>query len=510
LSLTSALSSDYMAAIAEVEARYPVGDWRAVGTELWPMLRVRWFFDEFAAAHAELRGVPPAVHSSLLRKLSGRISGRLGPYLDLWRDSWQYRAGRDRGPPRRDLVMLSDGVSFARVGTDWLERFCDPIIARASRRGLTSLLLTPMYGVRRPRASPAKFVQPGIDLATALGVSIGKVGSAQVELPKHADVLASLQRRGFGVASLERGTIARDAARLRAVTSYYRRLLSRVRPKLAFIVSFYSLEGFAFVRACHQLRICVIELQHGAQGDLHPAYAAWPRPASGKFDLMPDIFWVWSASEASVINAWARGTEHRALAAGNPWMDVWREDSRWPVADARAAAAALRKRFAGRPVALITLQYGLAPSAQLEPMAKLVSVASGDVVFWVRLHPMMLNERETVRNSLGDSPLFVLDESTDLPLHALLPFVDVHVTHSSSTIIEAAQYGVRSLITSAYGAELYCEFTDSGMAEIELGDADRLRETVLRLAMRRASSPGGAGGCDIDKALDELLTGAQT
>jgi hypothetical protein len=509
LSIASPMSSAYMEAIADVEARFPVDRWRAMGTELWPMLRVRWMFDDFAAAHAALRGEPPAVRSSLLRTLSGRISGRVGAYLDLWRDTWQYRAGRDRGPTRRDLLMLSDGVSFARLGVEWLERFCDPIIARASRRGLSSLLLMPLYGVRRPRATPARFVQPGIDVATALGISFARVDDAQIELPEHAAVIESLRRRGFRVASLERSAIARDATRLQAVTSYYRRLLSRVRPKLAFIVSYYSLDGFAFVRACHQLQIRVVELQHGAQGDLHPAYAAWPRPASGKFDLLPDVFWVWSTSEADVINTWARGTRHRALAAGNPWLDVWRAESPWPVAHARAAAAALKERVAGRSVALITLQFGLAPSAQLEPMAKLVSSAGSDLVFWVRLHPMMLSEREAVRKLLGDSRRFVLDESSDLPMHALLPFVDVHVTHSSSSIIEAAQYGITSVITSAYGAELYREFTDSGMAVVDVGDVGPLRETVLRSAKRRAPPLDGAMGGDIDRALDELLLETQ-
>jgi hypothetical protein len=510
MSSAGVLSSDYMTAMADVEANFPVDRWRAAGTELWPMLRVRWFFEEFAAAHAALRGVPPAARSSLLRSLPGRIGSRVSAYADLWRDSWQYRSGRDRGPPTRDLLLLSDGVSYARLGSDWLERFCDPIIARASQRGLTSLLLMPLYEVRRPRVTPARYVQPGIDVASALGMALARVDAAQVDLPEHDAVLGVLRGRGFGVASLERGAIARDAARLQAVTSYYRRVLSRVRPKLAFIVSYYSLEGFAFVRACHQLRIRVVELQHGAQGDLHPAYAAWPKPASGKFDVLPDVFWVWSASDAKVIHAWASGTRHRALAAGNPWLDVWRAESPWPVAEARAAAAALRERAAGRPIALITLQFGLAPAAQVEPMAKLVAAAAGKVVFWVRLHPMMLGEREAVRAAFGDAGRFVLDECTDLPLHAVLPFVDVNVTHSSSSIIEAAQCGVRSVITSAYGAELYDEFTDSGMAEVELGDVDALRELVLRLAAQRAASRDGAAGCDIDKALDELLTGLQT
>ena len=129
-------------------------------------------------------------------------------------------------------------------------------------------------------------------------------------------------------------------------------------------------------------------------------------------------------------------------------------------------------------------------------------------MFWVRLHPMMLNEREAVRAALGDAARFVLDEPTDLPLHALFPLVEVHLTHSSSTVIEAAQSGIRSVISSAWGAELYSEYTRSGFAEVADGDADQVLDALLRLT-RRAHSQVSVG-CDIDEALDQLLPGLCT
>ncbi len=501
------LSSDYMAALADVESRFPVAEWRAGGVALWPMLRVRWVFDEIASNAAASDG---QVHASTAKRIYRRLREMIRAYVPLAGDALVYREGRDRGPAERDLLFLSDGLTFARLGEQWLERLCDPIIARAARQGLRSALWTPLYGVRRPRVTPSRFVQLRVDLASIMAISWGRFRPAEVELPQHDRVLALLVQRGFGVASLERSKIIRDAARLRAITQFYRRELARVRPRLAFIVSYYSLEGFGFVLACHEQNIRVVELQHGVQGDLHPAYGAWPPPLGGKHELLPDVFWVWSDWESKVIERWALGTRHRAFAAGNPWLDVWRDDTIWPgVAATKRAALDLKARAAGRPVVLVTLQYGLPATVQFEPLARLIQSEGQVFQFWVRLHPMMLSERDKVRGLLGTGDHLNLDEPTDLSLHALLPHADVHLTHSSSTVIEAAQFGVRSVITSNWGAELYCALIDAGWAVVETGESAAVRATCERLIAAREHAVA-APTIEIDAALKELLHGART
>src|SRR5690242_17179379 len=45
-------SSDLMAALAELERRFAVGDWRVAGIAIWPLLRLRWFFAEWSRHYA--------------------------------------------------------------------------------------------------------------------------------------------------------------------------------------------------------------------------------------------------------------------------------------------------------------------------------------------------------------------------------------------------------------------------------------------------------------------------
>jgi hypothetical protein len=77
----------------------------------------------------------------------------------------------------------------------------------------------------------------------------------------------------------------------------------------------------------------------------------------------------------------------------------------------------------------------------------------------------MLAERERIRDifSVLGKPVN-LDAASDMPLYALLPHMDRHVTHSSSVVLEAEAYDVPSIIFSQYGMELFPDQINSGMA----------------------------------------------
>src|SRR5678815_330227 len=340
-STATRLSSDFMSALAEIEAGYPVLDWRVGNIPVWPLLRVRWMFAEWVRSEDRAQN---AIWNASRTSAMGRLRAMLAGALASAGDALMYPRGRDLGPAKRYLVFLSDGISFSSIGGKWVERFCDPLIASAERLGLRSALWTPTHVMRRPRRTATTRVQGGIDRATLAALALGSYRERDARLPRHDEVLRALEARGLGTQSLSLNRIMSDANRLRSIANFYRRRLARVRPRMAFIVSFYGLEGFAFVLACRESGVRVVELQHGIQGENHPAYAAWPVPSDGVHSLLPDRFWVWSSWEAGVINSWARGTRHSAVAAGHPWLDVWRKDSAWVgVAEATDAARFLKQ-----------------------------------------------------------------------------------------------------------------------------------------------------------------------
>ncbi|MBS0366249.1 MAG: hypothetical protein JSR67_10555 [Proteobacteria bacterium] len=472
-------SSDLMRALAEVESRFPTHEWRVAGVAVWPLVRLRWFFREWAAGYAS-SAQQEASATGAARYAKQALAGAAAAAKARWRDPRAIDWGRDR----RDLVYLSDGLSFTKLGGRWVERFCDPLIAAAKRAGLSSSLWTPLHLYHVPRYTPSRLLQCGIDRASMAGALHARRAAADsASLPAQNEVVNWMAAAGFGVESLRAAQIISDGWRVRMVANLHRRRLRRLRPRMAFIVSFYSVEGMAFVLACRECGIPVMDIQHGVQGEMHPAYAAWPRPRGDRHELLPDRFWVWSDWEADVIGSWSGGTGHSPFVGGNPWSDLWRSDSRWQgVTEAMARARALKDKAGRRSVVLITLQYGLSASEQLEGVAGLLRSRGEKMAFWVRLHPAMLERREEIRSYLGSAGPCELDECSDLPLQALLPHVDVHVTHSSSTVIDAAQFGVPSVITTIYGAEVHGRILSTGFVQVETGGTPELEATLIRLA----------------------------
>lgn len=499
------LTSDIVDVIASVETNFPVIDWKGLGVPIWPLLRVRLARTEWARHYVE-----PATSGGAKRSLS-RAQKLLSASFEVWMSSKKDKQGSDRGPSRRDILFLSDGVSFAQIGGKWVERFCDPILSCGQELGLTSAMLTPGHVHLLPRHTPSRLVQPGLDRANALGAIWSRVKPVGLSLPEYDDVIRCLEEFGFKTESISEGQIRSDVLRLEALSHHYNTHLRRIRPRLAFIVGYYGIEGMAFVLACRRNAVSVVDIQHGVQGSFHPAYAAWPAPSNGRLHtLLPDFFWVWSDWERSVIEQWATKTSHRVIVGGNPWNSVWGDGSLWSgVSISLSSARALKSRANGRPVVLVTLQYGLAREEQLLPLFQLLREMSDRLAFWIRLHPSMLDRRAEVRDFLAPAGDFVLDEATDIPLPALLNQADVHLTHSSSTVIEAAQVGLKSVVTTRYGGELYTHLFASGMARLETGGTHAVAAALLELVATQPLTVAEAPRIkpSLAKIMSEISTG---
>jgi hypothetical protein len=493
-----------MNALGEVENRFPTAEWRVCGIPVWPLVRERWFVGEWRSHYTRVSS-----HGNAGLQSFGYVKRLLSGVTEAAMALWDGERVSDQGLLHRDLVFLSDGISFSRLAGKWVERFCDPLIHMAARSGLTSALWTPLHAYHRPRLTNSRFVQMDIDRANISGALRARAMQNHAHLPGLVEVGEWMKMHRYGNAEFQTRRIVSDGCRLRSIADYYRRHLDLVRPKLAFIVSYYSVEGMAFVLACRESGVPVVDIQHGVQGEMHPAYAAYPQPMGRLHSLVPDWFWVWSEWEAQAIRHWCTTTSHMPIVGGNPWLDVWQAGSTWDgVAEALTCAARLRGRAkAGRPVVLVTLQFGLADGEQLDLMAHLLRSAAGDFEFWIRLHPAMLERREEVRKRLATAGPCEIDESTDLPLQALLMHCDVHLTHSSSTVIDAAQIGVGSVITSAFGAELYAPLLVAGQAHVETESISTLVSLLANVAA--ATRRDSVTAPSTNFALSALLASAE-
>ena len=488
-------SSEVLDAINALERSFPISSWRAGDIDLWPSYRLRLYGNAIDGLLLE-KGSLDSLER--LRRLADRAARAL------WRvplAAWRDRGAQAELRPNTAAVFLSDGASFTRLGDTWFDRVVDPVMQTLDERGLHGLKLTLLAEAHVPRHRPSCLVQPAIDRIKLLATG----RRLPIDVPQF-DALDRAARAAFGPQTPARGWLQMQAARLDALARWFGHWLESSGANHAFVNTYYSLEGQAFVQAARRLGLRSIDLQHGMQGSHHAAYARWAAPPTGGFSTLPDEFWVWGHDEEVAINAWSRHTaNHRPRVIGNYWLQRWRDDTDPLVAVYIAAARALRAPAVAQ--VLVCLTWGVADE-ETDKLIEAAKLCGPSVAWWWRLHPVESGRRSELVAQLNRHGLDggMVGSATDLPLYALVRSADLTVSHSSTVIQEAAELGVPSVVTSDYGAELHAELVRQGVA-LRATDARAIAEAVIALASRtRLAGPTAAVASNpLDAAVDNAF-----
>jgi hypothetical protein len=223
--------------------------------------------------------------------------------------------------------------------------------------------------------------------------------------------------------------------------------------------------GYGLLLACKRKGVPSVDIQHGLQGAMHLAYGGWSKVPSHGYELLPTYFWCWSQDEANVVQKWSAATKgaHQPVVGGNLFLNLWKSNGL--SAGRQCDDLVLEKVIAlgaDRQV-LVTLQPGFLTEELVHALVSAMKNTVGSLQWWLRLHPVMLHEREKVKGIFGHLPNVDIDMATDIPLYALLRYMTVHVTHSSSTVLEAHEFGIKSVVCSRYGIEHFPDQQKEGV-----------------------------------------------
>lgn len=457
------LISEFLKVINDVEARFPVAQWRLFGIDLWPVIRIHLSIEMFESTHAK-----PAA--------PGRVS-RLGRRVKELAHSAALLAGPSPrlGSERTciDLpaaaVFLSDGISFAGLAGADYEKFCDPMIDHLRLHGQESVLLSPMAKRYRLRHSRSQHIQPRLDwlrIRAIAEVKLARLAPGADELPQFDAVMDHLRSHIPAFGFSPHGLTLR--ARYVALASrYFQSILASTHAHAGFVVSYYSLVGYAFCHACNAIGIRSVDLQHGAIGDSHPAYCAWRQVPTDGYNVLPSHFWCWSDDEVTAItNSGSQfALAHTPIRGANLLQDIYLSGGQLHGSEVTERLQAVHDSDRRVHNILLTLQPGLIHDELMGVFREVIRQTATRCRWWVRLHPAMLEQRHHVCRVLEHEGILV-DLATEAPLYALLGDMDAHMTYSSSTVVEAAAFGVRSVILSKYGAELFPSQLNSGAAVV--------------------------------------------
>jgi hypothetical protein len=466
------------------ERAYSTADWRVGGVRIWPLVRLELYANNFGAIIGDV-----SLSGSKLAQLRTVVRTHVAWAAALARD-WSAEQRRVQPADTVFLAYSAGAQPFinGRRYNPLLAPYAD-IIAAAGGRTLV-WEMAPYGSYNTPRHTPSHMIQPF--LLRRRMASVIRPRSPAADLAGFDEFVRDARAAGIRSRYFERDTLGRDAGFVLSLAGDFERWLVSSGARTA-INADYGPRDLAFILACQRAGVTSIELQHGMQGDSHPAYARWVNVPAGGYELRPRIHWCWDDASALTINAWASTVSGgpRAIVGGDAWRHMWLEGSDRIVREYDDSVGALKATLPARHHLLITLDSLGDPLPQ--PLFDGVRALGPDWAVWLRLHPanqhIMRPRAEQKLAALGMAAPSV-ERVSNLPLHALLRSLDVHVTVAwSSVIVEAASFGVRSVASTSEAAEMFAGAVDSGDLVIAT-DAAAVTAAVRRQAdARRAPTP---------------------
>jgi len=464
---------ELVALIRDCQSRFPCESWEIGNVQIWPLIRTR-LFSAVSPKPASLNSprTPPPI-AELQNLWKGAKTATVATAMD-----WHKTAVPIK---KSDVLLLSDGVSYVQLGSQWYDRFFHPIAEELDKLSLTSLLWAKGRRCFYPRALKSAFIQPWVD-----GVSIlGRVPRPLFKLPyRLADFDAASQwiRTHSPLAFPSAEHLGKLVYGLKVQQTFYQYLLRRTHAKAAFLTCYYGLDSMAFTLACHALRIPSIDVQHGYAGDAHFAYAALGRIPPGGYKLLPSFFWSWSAAEVQSISEGKQDPEarHQTFVGGNLLLSRWHRSDNPFIKLYRAKIAALCTDLPATPHVLFTI--GAETQEELEALA--CHIENSPFVWWVRAHPTQLHRLKDIQqafSTITHHRVFI-EQATHWPLYALLEHVDAHVTEGSTVVIEASAFNVPSVMVSSLCAMYYRDLIARGWIRVlQEGESltDAIREQIM-------------------------------
>lgn len=470
--------SDIINILNDLEERFEVDEWEIDGVHVWPLVRMS-LRDGLSYNYIKAQNK----RKSTLQMIREVVTGNIKYFLAAISDHKKNLAIKRR----TDVVILGDGASYLKLDNKWYERFCDPVAELFHEMSISTIRWDTYHHHYHPRYSSSSFIQPRLDY-----IVIKEMFQKKREIPfsKINNYEACrIYYAGLGLSYNfpDLKEIRQKVTIIRALANFFKKKLQIVNPRIAFEIWYYGIYGYSFTLACRELGIPVVDIQHGVQGEMHAAYGRWNKVPLNGYNILPDFFMVWSTSEAMAIDKWSSKIKiHKPIISGNLFLNKWLNGDSEHV---RRYDLRFREIYStNQPTILFTMSPRLDTEEIIGNVITVIKQTQLEYQWLIRLHPLMLNKKSNIASMLTRLGIsrFEIEHATELPLYSLLRGTNLHITYSSSAVIEAEQFDVPSIITSDYGMSFYKTQIDRGTAFC-LKEPDDIIEKIKLLISSRGN-----------------------
>ncbi len=442
--------------IVQIEQNFSVNEWQVNGIHLWPIIRIKLFFyliDQVESRKSDIKSnitESTSTISPFRKKLFHikRSFQKVNEFIKFY--FWKSKL------PQKNYLFLGGDAHRVNYKNTRFNRFFDVLI---SKYAIENQSLYFEYGnqLEKNQYQPEKvyfYEKFFIGFQHLYRLKSRQVNFNWTGFSLFENFLLSNELTHDFILKNNRTEIENWATSLfLPKIAFFTEVIRKIQPKQIHFLCYYSDFNYALLVAANQLEITTVEMQHGPQTDIHLSYGSWTVIPKTGYDVLPRVFWNWDENSASVLNKWMQNnTTYKVKVIGNPWMDYWR---------------AMSQSYANNNFILYSLQPNPITLEQLFTPQLLDCIRSSSEIWFLRLHPRQMNEKDALINFFKKENLLHkinIEAATNDPLPQLLANAKLHVTHFSGTTIEASFFNLKTILLNKNGLVSFPELIAKNQA----------------------------------------------
>jgi hypothetical protein len=432
--------------ILDIESKFPVDKWKINNIHIWPIVRLNLYF--FLIRKIELGKTDEelALKSIPQKKNNLSVKHKLKQTRNNLKSIVKYHLWLRNLSKKKFLFYCNTNANVV-VDNKNITKLLYPLIQKYSINKQSSFMevgaknnypnLNQDININFNSALDLFLIKRNYQKKLGIVKSLGKI-----DCPQYDNFLGLLSNN-YLTKGFEKATDNLQSLKNNFDFFYplFYSILKNISPSYLFQVCYYgSLNSFLLISIARKLNIKVIEMQHGPQTDVHLAYGNWSKIPEAGYNCMPNVFWNWDIHSKNTIQSWSKNdSEIKSFVGGNPWLEYWQHKS---------------TNIESKNFILYSLQPSPLKLENLFPDTLLRIIKTNKEKWYLRLHPLQLNEKDNLIEFLKAKEVFDLvniDDATNRTLPELLISCKIHITNFSGSAIEAAMFNKFSIIIHPIG-----------------------------------------------------------
>lgn len=449
--------------IVEIEQKYPVEKWVVNGQHVWPIIR-----SEITVYNRRYYRVTSNSNINSFKRifLTAKSLLKFSMYNFIKKE-------------QKDVLILHDNLDRnikLKDGT-FYDKVLDPIYDLLKQENISILNLEEsMNGDNKPYGEVTS-----LEIILIIIRIINKVSRQKgtVQLSRYEEFMRDIPAELSANLSIDK--LQHNIGLINRISKFMAWLLKKHDVKLVIFECWYGTYRYALSMACKRLGIKSIDIQHGrAGGTGQEFYSSWTKfPENSNYEIIPDVFWTWTESDKQAIDNW--NTNNIIVYNGGKLIFNTLNIIRNLV-----DLSAMKKIDKSKPVILFTVQ----PS-NIYPdwLVQYIKDSSEQYIWMLRYHLPLDNLQQLFVSKFTHQKNVYINGMECILLELLLSECDVHITMSSSVIVDAAMMNKPSIMLNRKFISTFDEYLANGICCLA-SNADELDSAIRRMMNKNVSNIG--------------------